>query len=517
MSFHHLFRPCLPPGNYDILLVHSVPYQCKKLVNSPGNLRTIKIKNCLLVIDGHGLILFGIEIFTYLTLSPESSLIRRQFFVNKVDTTGLATTPIKVAELVSVYIKYLYDINPNSQLHTVKLVTEKPPPPPHSEDNETLNALATILQNLRRSSDYFKSISYYNKGSPSDLAHHNYSDLVPDGDLAYSTSLSLFTRAADDYLFPLSHKNVAKHLIDGNKLLIWWLKLIDSLPLTWDSCRVTIPGAEPSAIAKYLLHVSPQWQVGNIFNDLYPSSLAIYNIPVFPDDPKGRFLEHLVVENRYKTVDVDQFWEELGYRQEFRLGNVVGIIGCQLNDTPPSPTKWENPIQLTPKVYKSLVNLIKGEDFSVQSDVASLTRTAIPQFFQKLGISNYYVTIEGKKSESLDKKPTITTVNSLPVKRKTDVTGEVNNLTSLIKRKPEAKLSDNAAVNNISGLVKKKPETSVIETGPTVNNISGLVKKKPQATSSDTVTREPTGPHANVTPLTPVNNITGVVRKKPKK
>lgn len=503
MSISHLFSHCLPlDHSYDFLLVHTVPYQCKKLINGPSSLVTIKIKNALTVIDDHGLILFGIEIFTYLTVD---SLIHRHFFVNKVDTTGLATLPVKVADIVAIYITYLCNINPNSQLHKVKLTPEIPPKPPHCGENDTLNALVTIIDKLRRSPDYYNSIPYYNKGS-ANAAHHRFSDLAPT-ELPYSTSFSLFTRPANDYLFPLSHKNPGKHLIDGNKLLIWWLKLIDSLPLLWDLRKVTVPGAESSSIAKYLLHVSDSWEVGNIFNNANSGNLAIYNIPVFPDDPKGRFLEHLVVENRYKTVDLDQFWEELGYRQEFRLGDVVGIIGCQLQVTPPTSSKLQDHIELTPKSYKNLMNLIKGVDFSVKSDIVALTKVAIPQFFQKLEIRDFYATVKGTKVVSTEKKSRSNrVVNHLPVRKKTEPA--INNLSGIVKKKkPKLNLTDKRLdltsqideppVNN-STIKLEQPsfnDTAIQLEQPPVNDLTAQIKRK-----------QPT-----------VNDLTAQIKRRPKK
>ncbi|KAF6005878.1 hypothetical protein HII12_005454 [Brettanomyces bruxellensis] len=98
----------------------------------------------------------------------------------------------------------------------------------------------------------------------------------------------------------------------------------------WGKKRINVLNADKFEVSRYIPSGSKEWKIGDIYTD--KSNLhdaAVYHIPLLPDDPKGRFLEHLVVENRIKKVRMKQFWTELSVRQEFRLGITVGLIGIE--------------------------------------------------------------------------------------------------------------------------------------------------------------------------------------------
>jgi len=49
-------------------------------------------------------------------------------------------------------------------------------------------------------------------------------------------------------------------------------------------------------------------------------------IPVFPDDPKARFLDDLKTDGQLATTTLSQFWELMEHRQECSSGRLVGFI-----------------------------------------------------------------------------------------------------------------------------------------------------------------------------------------------
>ncbi|ANB14466.1 H3 histone acetyltransferase RTT109 [Sugiyamaella lignohabitans] len=153
--------------------------------------------------------------------------------------------------------------------------------------------------------------------------------------------ICLFAKSEGQYLFPLSSENPNKHVLPDGELVKWWLKVLNKLSGEFEQisrATLQIPGSDKSAIEAFFPKVTGNgglpWTVGDIFRD--ESDLkrkrqrgAVYYIPRFPDDPKGRFLDYLVLEKRAQTTSLDQFILELQSRQEFRLGSVVGIIGVE--------------------------------------------------------------------------------------------------------------------------------------------------------------------------------------------
>lgn len=445
---------------YDVLHVQTNPYECKHLLIYPKKdkpSRTLKVKHLLVLIDKTTkLIVFGIEVYVYLTFFDSRNHVDHHIFVSKADTTGFTRDSIRVADLVSQFVKYLVELNPSVYFTNVQLRQERKESESKSQlnfENETIKKLHKIIDNLRTDASYYQSIPFY---SSSGGATSQNADLpFPiDNQHTFSTStrLSLFTRAANEYLFPVSHKNPNKHLVDGDKLFTWWIGLIDKISGSDWANKIIIPGSDLKSTQKYLTNLknSDNWEVGSLFSNL--DQLAINQIPVFPDDPKGRFLEHLVVENRYKSIKTNQFWEELGFRQEFRLGNVVGIIGCQINSNV-SLAKTDPLDQLVIPflAYKNLMTIIKGEDFSIKDDIISLVQDQIPVSLKKF-TSEPFITVKGSKVQTNKPAPS-----------------NVNNLTGMIKKKkPPA--------NNLNNSIKRK------SSGPPVNNLNGSIVKKKSKT-----------------------------------
>lgn len=448
-----------------VLHVQSQAYQCKNLrvysrldANKPA--ATLKVKHYLVVVDaGSEMPILGIEVYVYLGIF--SQRVDHHIFVAKADTTGLDTQKrYRANDIIGAFLRYLIEVDKLAYFHSVRLrsiskeasvnVVEK-------SDNPTLNALHSIIRALRSNSRYYRTIPHYNKGT-AQLEETGSVSLPFPVPSTICTKISLFTRAANEYLFPNSNNNASKHVVDGNRLFSWWIKLISKAisesegDSKW-TCKALLPGGDSRATEKFLVHdnLRAKWSIGSIFNDNM-EELAIHRIPLFPDDPKGRFLEHLIAENRYKSLRLSQFWEELGFRQEFRLGDVVGIIGCETDSETfslsSSPVKVDTSV-LPVRVYKSLMKVMKNESFDVAQDARDLIVKKLPEFMKANGVEGFLVEVCGRKSEpgaiSKDSKRSPTT-----------------NLSSLVRKKPKtesgnvAKSASETPVNNLNGLVKRR-------------------------------------------------------------
>lgn len=434
--------------------------ECKPLVLSRAACRTLKSKHLLLVSEEKSAcIVFAVEIYVYLLIWEDK--LERQLFVSKADTTGLGETRISIAGVVGEFIRHVLSIPILSYIEGAKWRPEnsiadgndgkdnenKESASKNLSEFELVNTLNELSEKLVSDPSFYNSILFYSKRAVHEAeASQKPPIAIP---LEFLTKICLFTRSADSYIFPYSQKNSGKHIANGNALFKWWINVLnETLDDTWN-CKADIPGSDVRAVERFL-PASSNWSTGSIYSETSPNEKAVYTIPLFPDDPKGRFLEHLIVENRYKSMNTKQFWDELGFRQEFRLGNVVGILSCVQNETRAVSDESTSPDTIiSPKDYKKLIELIKSEDFSKKDDVQAFVKTTLPGFFSKAGIKLTPIAFTGTKA--LPPKPVnspkvnsvqVNTLNGMKVKRinPTQVQAgpkraEVNNLTQLVKRK----------------------------------------------------------------------------------
>lgn len=428
----------------DVCHLRSIAYECKLPVL--GQPRTLKVKHLLLLIDKTAhCVVFGIEIYVYLTFGD---VLERHVFVAKADTTGLGAR-VSVAGVVLEFLKSLLEISPleyfqNARWKTEATGSERTGPEKDASaqlEYDIVNTLNSLSEKLKDPA-FYDNILFYSK-SAHKVTGTEFPLAIPE---QMHTRISLFTRSADAYLFPSSQKNPAKHVADGNQLFGWWINVLASaLDGSW-KCMADIPGADRTAVLRFLANV-PNWEIGNIFVDLELDEKAVYCIPLFPDDPKGRFLEHLIVENRHKKMTTSQFWNELGYRQEFRLGNVVGIIGCsQKGNTPLKGGDKGRGLELPLKEYKKILEFIKGEDYSIKTDIQTFVKSALPGLFSSAGVTSITEITGTKAPKVVETSKPVNDMNGLVKRAK-----PVNNLTSIVKRK-----KTEPAVNNLNGLVRKK-------------------------------------------------------------
>ncbi|KAK9478102.1 histone H3-K56 acetyltransferase [Lipomyces japonicus] len=176
--------------------------------------------------------------------------------------------------------------------------------------------------------------------------------------------ICLFAKSQPQYIFPESFKNSGKHVLTDRQLIKWWVKVTNPLLSEFerlDRATLDIPGADAKEV-DFFLQNTTKWKRGYIFltQDKHSAkSPAVKMVPNFPDDPKSRFLDVIVSEGRAGTTTVAQFFTELQYRQEFLLGNVVGIVGIsgQLARTG-HDTKLPNPtvdIKAYPRIHDAIV------------------------------------------------------------------------------------------------------------------------------------------------------------------
>lgn len=432
------------------LCLRSQATECKALVLSRPRCRTLKSKHLLLLFEAKsGCIVFAVEVFVYLLFYADC--LERHLFVSKADTTGLGEARISIAGVVEEYIRHLVRIpvesyidgakwrsQQNVELKGVKVenealgetdISSENANLPNASEFDIVNTLHELSQKLKHDPQFFRSIPYYLKLKNNSGSSYPAPVAIPEKVLS---KVCLFTRSADSYIFPYSQKNANKHIADGNALFKWWIRMLSrSLDDSW-ICKADIPGSDSQAVKRFLPDKA-NWSIGNLYVDEKPDEKAVYAIPLFPDDPKGRFLEHLIVENRYKLTTTTQFWNELGFRQEFRLGNVVGIISCSEKEpTVVGEQKGNNDVCISPKYYNKLMETIKGEDFRKKDEIQTLGKNTIPQLFKEAGVEVLPVTFTGSKEMSGTKSADPAPVNVLEVKRTKVVP---NNLTGLVKRK----------------------------------------------------------------------------------
>src|SRR5579871_1960274 len=124
--------------------------------------------------------------------------------------------------------------------------------------------------------------------------------------------LTLFARAADQYLFPGSVENKKKHVSDDRQLIKWWLRVLDpllsqsSFPQSTSQAFVTIPGEDSISIflpnhVRSDPNLRTRWKHGHPLREISsfgPTVPPRCLVPHFPDDPKARFLDELDEELR---------------------------------------------------------------------------------------------------------------------------------------------------------------------------------------------------------------------------
>jgi regulator of Ty1 transposition protein 109 len=362
MKLAEYLKHSLPSNKeYKVLHLQSNPRETHPLVTqqqrpSPTDTKTIKVQHFIALVHDD-LIFFALEVFIYVTINHTEETTESILFISKVDTNGQNHTKVRIRLITTEVIKYLLQIPIDTYLQNIIPETLHPRASPTSitHSTSTKTALKILISRLRGASPPRETIKPYSISIPSQYRH--------------LTKITLFTRPEPQYLFPNSGTNPNKHCLTGDELLKWWLQVLDAVLLDSfvageSSAKLRIPAEEESNIARNLTHLKfSNWSVGDIFSGANEKELAVYRIPLLPDDPKTRFLEHLVVEGRFGSVSVDQFWNELQIRQEFRLGVTVSVIGVE-GHLKRSDQVFETGLLLSHRDFKKLKTYVVGEDYS---------------------------------------------------------------------------------------------------------------------------------------------------------
>ncbi|CDK25694.1 unnamed protein product [Kuraishia capsulata CBS 1993] len=436
--FTELLAEITPKANckYSVVNVRSSARETKPLVSAPSRSerpRTLKIEH-LIVVCQDGIPFFALEVYVYLSLYNDR--VERLVFVSKADTTGLLSKRggdgIKIKDIVKVALKWILKYPIETYVESAHLKrrqadadsvhTEVSPELCHTYQSATQRVLHALVVKARGLS------------KPKPVKPQNKDLVVPKNQI---TKLCLFTRAEPQYLFPGSDQNHSKHVLSGDKLLKWWADIVDGLVAETfseiDQLKINIPGAEPRTVER-TFGKTGSWKVGDIFsaNNASSSDLAVHRIPLLPDDPKGRFLEHLVVENRIKKVSISQFWVELAIRQEFRLGITVGVIGA-VGKVRPSEGIYTTEVALTKAELQNVKDLLIERDYS---DVSSAKEFS-ERVSQDERISLEFFTGNREPSKAVNQPNAETQVNAVLTVRKRPKSEQVNSLNNFIRKKPK--------------------------------------------------------------------------------
>lgn len=352
----HLKRFLPKGGYYGVLHIQSTPKETHPLVSQEvvsNDIKTVKIEH-FITISSNELIFFAIEIFIYITIDYKNEKVETLLFVSKADTNGQNDSKVKIHLITSEIIKYLLNLSNDNYLNKViPKEIESKDPNSITKSTSTKRALNILINRL--------------KGEPVPDQIKPYSIEIPDN-FSHINKIALFTRPEPQYLFPESGKNPNKHILSGDQLLNWWLKIFDKILIESfieeTSAKVRIPAEESTTVQRHLIPLKfKNWKVGDIFSSIDENKLAVYHIPLFPDDPKTRFLEHLVVEGRIRSISLKQFWNELQIRQEFRLGVTVSVIGIE-GRLKPTNGEFNHGLNLRHKYFKNVKTYVTGEDYS---------------------------------------------------------------------------------------------------------------------------------------------------------
>ncbi|KAH3679359.1 hypothetical protein WICMUC_001040 [Wickerhamomyces mucosus] len=415
----------LPLGKkFEIIHLQSNPRETHPIITqNPSthlDLKTIKVEHFITLAQDE-VIFFGLEIFKYITINYEGDTTEVLLFVSKADTNGYNESKVRMGAITQEILDYLLKIPIEYYLKEIipkqnKLLNDGNSITKFTSTKDSLQILINRQREKKTVPNKIKAYKILNY--PQNIVY----------------KISLFTRAEGQYLFPNSSENSKKHILSGEGLSQWWLGLLDNILLinfdpSKTTAKVKIPSEENRVLKRYIEPLKfSKWSIGDIFNNgTNDQDIAVFKIPLFPDDPKARFLEHLVVENRIKRVSLKQFWQELQIRQEFRLGATVSIVGIEgyLKPYLKDDISIVEEIIKTPyRNFKQLKSYIVGEDYT---DIE--------------GAIEAYKNIKTYLKENL-KKDLDSTIGEfvLTKSKKIEVnTLTVNNLSTLVRKKQKNK------------------------------------------------------------------------------
>ncbi|CAI4034939.1 hypothetical protein SMKI_12G0760 [Saccharomyces mikatae IFO 1815] len=373
MSLNDYLSPVLPLNEqFECLSLQSIPLETHSVVTADKDDKrvpkhTIKTQHFFSLFHQEK-VFFSLEVYVYVTLWDETDA-ERLVFVSKADTNGYCDTRISVKDITRVLLEFILSIDPNYYLQKVKPLTR----PYKKMPNELINSASTPVKTLKILAKRLKQSgsTKIEETASSCFQQNFYLSFTCSREIL--TKICLFTRPASQYLFPDSSKNSKKHVLNGEELLKWWGSILDRLLIecfqTDTQAKLRIPGEDPARVRSYLRGMTyPLWKVGDIFTSK-EKSLAVYTIPLFPDDPKARFIHQLAEEDRVLKISSSSFWIELQERQEFKLSvtvSVMGISGYSLA----APTLFLSNVDVivprSQKQFRAIKKYITGEEYDTE-------------------------------------------------------------------------------------------------------------------------------------------------------
>ena len=389
-------RSCYQSNDNYVVFNVTNTKRCVPIIHKPKSLKpkfSTKTTHYCILFSPEKIPLLALEIYTYLNfyMNDGGERVERLIYVGKADTSGLSSSDVvNVGGFVTEYLNYvagipIKEIMGQLNIDEIKINKEQldnhdidsdEEDSPKNNEKSSYNGPIFLSETQKKlyllakpdiidkhvPNKHITGIEYLNK--------LGFSDKYFSDKFIIETKLVLFTRAEGQYIFPESVKNENKHVLDGTNLLKWWLKNTENISNGWNSCEkyLDVLNMDDREIQRYFPLNSKDWKVGNVYDGSVSGDLsqAIYNIPLLPDDPKGRFLEHIVVEGRAKKLNCKRYWQELAIRQEFRFGAVVGLIGIKGNiETNNTIGKYS---YVTANHLKQFTELITSKDYSDKSD-----------------------------------------------------------------------------------------------------------------------------------------------------
>ena len=167
----------------------------------------------------------------------------------------------------------------------------------------------------------------------------------------------VFARAQGEYLFLGSQGWKGKRVLNGSELCGWWKKCLG--------------GVEGEGVKRWYLIAGMNegerevgWEYGFKEEEGHLGRL----VPSFEDDPKSRFLDELEVNGEIGRINLEEFWERMGFRQEC-IGSLTAFYTLLFSKEEEEEEEEEEEIlqgQVGEKMIQRILDLLKtgGLDFS---------------------------------------------------------------------------------------------------------------------------------------------------------
>ena len=247
-------------------------------------------------------------------------------------------------------------------------------------------------------------------------------------------TVQLFARSQAQYIFPASATNGKKHVLDDTQLIKWWLRVLS--PLNGRG-KVYIPGVDKHKIKSYYPETG-NWECAapGESETKGKDMLAKDVIPIFPDDPKARFLDDLKSDGQLSSTTLSQFWELMAHRQECSSGRLVGFISMDIEMG--KAVEMEDGAAVDEKTFMRAYEMLLNGDYSDEEAACSATTTWLESILA-------IVPKEMKEKWGFELIPSGKEVNK-------NTTGSEE-----VKKRPADEIKP---VNMLGGsLVRKKPKT----------------------------------------------------------